>query len=899
MRMGKPDKPRRGVQKPARVDAKGKPKHAARASIVGQLSPDIISTYFAPELIERATEGLELYADAMLQYSDLLRDFETPGEAKVDADGSVKNTSDFPPPPPPTPIFHSQYWVNQLDEVLSETSQHFQSKNGGWKVHAKAARFERLMDEKYGRFRPFLKGHPEIEQLVRSMQRKYVSGYFGPFRQGKPPIPKSTAVIILFMMQRGNLRWEITMLAVLFFLVGLQPWALVVLVAGAQTLLDSRKRKRVRPMKRHIPTVQPYYQSASEASQNESDEIKRNKKAELLLQPVGSKLEEKEEIDASQYDTIILGSGPATLYTAALLSRAGRKVLVLCSKPDASGCYVIEGGQASGMKKFQNVPFDVESSNVSKVSRQQSLLAPALSTSTDYQGGIRFAQIGSPADGQAFEILSVPGMGAEGGDSEIPFVLRSDGIPSLTEDAAMSLGDGWPGMKGDLGNSTTGLYAATCEAINGTSNQFFLSKVLSDRVNGMKSSSTFQETSIRYASSFLDKGFPLNPHTRSLMAAIGMKGENIKPSMASMGAHVTNICGALSGEGMHYPIGGPRALCHALATVVEQNGGRILTHVPVSALVFEPEKDVKPIKPKKDGEEQEGTPPRCIGVQLGDKREVKFDQEKWKGKGYSPAIISMHGFITTFIRLLPDDIRVKHKVPRGLPALSERRPVFKVLFALNGSARDLDITGADFYRVPGAALAQDEVDPITGEIKLGEMGWIDESSEDAEVKVDEVNKDPAENPQGPEAGSSSRSKLDKTPLSPLKLKKKRAKFETGASWVQISFPSAKDPSFESRHGRVTTCVVTIEADDDFVTPFDTKPKLYSVQKGKAQASGDHQRLMERVRRDLLVTYPQLDGKKLHHCCLRCENCLVSHICLSPRENLAFATDWASASWSQP
>ena len=80
----------------------------------------------------------------------------------------------------------------------------------------------------------------------------------------------------------------------------------------------------------------------------------------MLLRPVGTKLGENEQIDhASGYDAIILGSGPDTLYTAALLSRAGRKVLVLCSKADASGCYEVEGGQPSTMKKWQSIPFDI------------------------------------------------------------------------------------------------------------------------------------------------------------------------------------------------------------------------------------------------------------------------------------------------------------------------------------------------------------------------------------------------------------------------------------------------------------------------------------------------------------------------------------------------------------
>ena len=78
--------------------------------------------------------------------------------------------------------------------------------------------------------------------------------------------------------------------------------------------------------------------------------------------------------------------------------------------------------------------------------------------------------------------------------------------------------------------------------------------------------------------------------------------------------------------------------------------------------------------------------------------------------------------------------------------------------------------------------------------------------------------------------------------------------------MQISFPSAKDPSFESRHGKITTCVVTIEADDDFVTPFETKPKLYAIQKGKGETHGDYKWLMEQVQNDVLATYPQLEGK---------------------------------------
>ena len=847
MRMGKPEKVRRGQIAPTTVDGDGKtnPKHASRGSVVGKLSPDIISTVFTPELQLKAKESLERYSEELMHYDDAVKAYEAAiqqTEVEIDANGNQRQTEELPlkPIPPKVPLYKSEYWLNEFDSMLKESSDYFQTKNGGWKAHARAARFERIMDERYGRFRPLLKKYPELETMVKSMQRKYATGYFSPIRQGKPPIPKSTAVIILFMMQRGNLRWEVTVLSVLFFLIGLQPWALVVLVAGGQALMDSRKRRPLKPMKAHMPSTNPYYAvdfSNEEKNLTEEEEAEKEKqhKIDMLKQPVGTKLGGQDIFDASkhEYDTIILGSGPSTLYTGALLSRTGRKVLVLSPKEDASGCYTMTGS---------DVPFDVETSNVARCALTQKLLSPAIASCNDYQGGVRFAQIGSAADGYAFEILSVPGMGGESSQNEgVPFILRADGARSLVEDAALSLGDGWPGLSlEDAGNSATAAYIQACNSINTTASAYFSSKMLPENAKSLQKSDLYQEATVRYASAFLDSGFPLNAHARSLMAAIGLKGENLKPSQASMGPHVTNVCAAMSGEGMHYPLGGPRALCCALQKVIEENGGSVLTGVPFGRLMFEGENDSS-----KSDAEKSSTPPRCIGVQLLDKREIKFDMKKFEDAGYKPAVISMVGMISTFIRLLPNECRDNHGTPVGLPALGERRPVLKILFSLKGSAKDLNVTGADYYRLPNAALAQDEMDSATGQVKLGTIGGQDNIEQIEETEIEKAG----------EATESTDDDTDKTPT-----KSSKNKYEAGSSWMQISFPSAKDPSFESRHGKVTTCVVTIEADDDFVTPFETKPKLFAVQRGKGKTHGDYMWLMEKVRGDLLSTYPQLQGK---------------------------------------
>jgi hypothetical protein len=817
----------------------------------------LVSAVFLPKIKDLATVSLEAYANELLIFEDDLHaSAKAETEAQVGSDGSVEMDSLSMSDPPKRPLFHSQYQIDELSHTFTETSNYFFEKSvkGGWKVHANAAKFERMLDEKYGIFRPFITNHPEIEVLVRSVQRKYAMGYFGPFAQKPPPIPKTTSIILLFMMQRGGMRWEIMVLSALFLLVGLQPWALVAIVAVLQTLFLQRKRKPVGTMKTKIPAIDPYYPS--------DDNDTSQQKQDILREPVGKPLAAGEKLDTASYDTILLGFGPETLYTASLLSRAGRKVLVLSSRHDASGCLTLDLlPPKKNMKKYLNVPFDVEASNISKISRQQEILVPALCTKSDYQGGIRFAQIGSEADGYAFEILSIPGMGVNGGDHEMPFVLRAaGGINGLMDDAASYLGDGWPASDGTVGNSTSGGYVQACESINATSSMFYLSKILPDAVNKLRTASTYEESAVRHASSFLNKCFPFNVHTRSLMAGIGMKGENLKPSMTSMAAQCTNICAAMSGEGMHYPVGGPRALCRALANVVEQSGGRIVTGIDVSALLFEEQEETVASQEEVVSEakkEKEPEAPRCVGVTLVDGQELRFSPDRYDNTPESPVIVSMQGLISTFVHLLTDDIRSKYKVPRGLPALSERRPVFKVLFALNGSADDLSVTGADFYRLPAAAIARDEIDQMTGATNYGEIGWTDEEagpSGDGEGDiVESINSEQ----QAEEEGTSDSALREK------RKKGRKSKFDTGFSWMQIAFPSAKDPSFTARHGDVTTCVVTVEADDDFVTAWDTKPKLFVINKHTAGTKGDVDRLLERIKKDLLEIYPQLEGKVEH------------------------------------
>jgi len=854
MRMGIVNKKKRVKQKKPLFDKRDKPD----SSIVGEISPNLITSIYTDKITDIMTSQTEQYAESILNYNNAMNIYEMNNGTEAD----------LPDKPSESLLFSTNESREEfLTTVLEETSNNFSSKgksNPKWKVYANAAKFERQLDEKYGRFRPFITQHPEIEIFIRNTQRKFARGEYSPFRQGDPPIDKKSAIILLFIMHRNGASMQSVALTALFFLIGLQPWALVLLVIIGRQMMESRKKKKISSWKaKKVKTVKPYYASKIEAEKYIGDAETKKAKHCVLMEPVGTPLKSADLTRNCEdmYDTIIVGSGPSTLYTAALLSRTGRTVLVLSPDKDASGAHFLGNdldGENECREKYANVPFDLQSNHVAHTSRQQRLLAPALCTDSDAQGGIRFAQIGSQADGFTSDILSIPGMGVDNSKECVPYLLRAGGILSIANDAAMFLADGWPSQDesdGKIGNSVSAGYASTCSAVNSTSSQFYLSKLLSDKMRGNDKSNSYKESGIRYASGFLDKIIPLNAHVRSLMAGMGMRGENLRPSEASMAAHTTNVAAFTSPEGFTYPVGGPRALCHALATVIEQNGGKVVTGARIKEFYFEDteidddddENNTETTAVEDSNDEKDSTESnslRCCGVTLADGEDSVVNI----GTDDDHCVISMLGFMQTFIFNMPDEIRTKNGLPTGLPALNERRPLVHFLIGLQGNSQDLNLTGADWYRLPSASIARDEMDAETGQVKLGTVGgefYDDENVSDEPVcEVNEEEKDGKQN---------TRDKFSRG----ASTKGSKVRFRSGSSWMKISFPSAKDPSWKERHGDVSTCVVTVEADDDFVRQFDSKPKIFSNIKF---GPGETALLLEKVHKDLIETYPQLEDK---------------------------------------
>ena len=405
----------------------------------------------------------------------------------------------------------------------------------------------------------FVESNPQVEAAFRGMQRRYAMGHFSPF-ESKRPISITTAIMVLFMMKRQGVRLDALVLFAAFALVGLRPWALVALVAIAKLEADRRSRRRPRGMPRRAVVCEPYY--ASKGGEAETEEEERTRKHELLKKPVGTQFNPADlTLRDETFDVVFLGSGTGTLYAAALLSRTGRKVCVLSPQDDASGCVELalkSDGPLTKSGRYASVPFDVQSNNVAHLSKQQALLAPALVTSTDAQGGIRFARIGSESDGHAHALLSVPGLGSSSASSSSsgscpePVVVGAGGPMALAEHCAERLGDGSPSSGtllgqdsgDDSGSSASLSYLRAAMQINEGAGEYYLSKLLGNPDSSNSSSGqAYRRAAGVPASNFLDRCLPFTPHVRSLMAALGMVGENSAPDATSMAAHVSHLVG--------------------------------------------------------------------------------------------------------------------------------------------------------------------------------------------------------------------------------------------------------------------------------------------------------------------------------------------------------------------
>mmetsp|Transcript_18302 Transcript_18302/g.41849 ORF Transcript_18302/g.41849 Transcript_18302/m.41849 type:complete len:899 (-) Transcript_18302:1265-3961(-) len=699
------------------------------------------------------------------------------------------------PPAPTPPAYHSQEAVDALHAVLLRSHIFYIH---SYRRNADALKFDRLLDERYGRLRPLLT-HPRAVEFSRYVRRRIDRGDWSFRRREGARFSISSSIVTIFLAKSyGVLPMGTPLVLVSMYCAGVNAWVVVFGVLMARYFKWRRRNDRqgMFPKGKQVACA-PYFDPS--ASREE-------KHGELGVM-VGDLVPDDpvKELNGV-YDTMVVGFGIDVLYNAALLSRAGRKVLVVCPTECVSGVRNMSDSVLSKVQKkagWNEIPFDIHENKIGKISTMQPLLSSALNSEHDVLGGIRFAQVGTEADGFAYDVINVPGMGtqsqnlgyenrdnhlAKGGGEEIPYVLRAGGIDAICEDATMYLDEGW---NDDHTATSLSSFITIMERMNDSSTKFFVSKNMARRASAMLSmqKGTYSEAAARYAGDFYKKLLSHNAHVRSLVAALGLKNENLPPAEASMGAHISNLAAAAHPHGYWYPIGGPRPLCHALAAAVEGRGGKVLAGIPISRLVFR--------------EEQKGRL-RCTGVALmGSDEEIEVGLTP---NGSPGAVVSHLGLIRTFAKIPPEVHRIGG-FPIGLASLTERRPTMVLTLGIKGDADELALPPADWWRLPHCALSADTVDTLTGQIKCGEIGGVGRVEDTGEEKEEEEETEEQEEVGKvyDVKGGLDGKKKGKPQSAPDKKKKLLNKYTSGSSWMRISFPSAKDPSWKERHPGVSTC----------------------------------------------------------------------------------------------
>ena len=195
--------------------------------LVGHVTTNLIQSIYAPMLKMEAIRQSEAYADYIVKSNQH-------ADTNNEADDGVNVTE-------VKTIYKNQKMLDELDEFLSDLSKDLSS-GIEWKAKARAARFERRLNERYGIFRPLLTS-PTLQPYVRMIQRKYALGHFNLVRQGDGPLSLSSSMILLYMLHRNKVRMDGIVLIGLYLLIGIRPWVLVFIVSIAVWLLERRRKE--------------------------------------------------------------------------------------------------------------------------------------------------------------------------------------------------------------------------------------------------------------------------------------------------------------------------------------------------------------------------------------------------------------------------------------------------------------------------------------------------------------------------------------------------------------------------------------------------------------------------------------------------------------------------------
>jgi all-trans-retinol 13,14-reductase len=361
------------------------------------------------------------------------------------------------------------------------------------------------------------------------------------------------------------------------------------------------------------------------------------------------------------WDAIVIGSGIGGLGTAAMLARAGKRVLVLERHYAAGGfthCF-----------KRKGFEWDVGLHYVGEVHRPHTMLAKM------------FAHIASDRlqwedMGEVYDIVRI-GYPATGG-AVYPF---RKGRTNLQEDLIYWF---------PRDREAIHRYFALVREVAGAARGYFAEKALPAMV-GMVAGGFMRRDFLRHAKrTTLDVLQELTDNPRLIAVLTGQWGDHgLPPAQSSFGMHAILVRHYLGGGA--YPVGGSGQILHAIAPTIQAEGGQIVTRAGVERVLLE-----------------RG---RAVGVRLDNGRELS-----------APIVVSGIGAPNS-LKLFEDAQADKLGFGPLVEGIGPSSAHICAYLGFNGTAQDLDLPRANQWIYPAgddhdAAVAAFLADPDGAELPV-------------------------------------------------------------------------------------------------------------------------------------------------------------------------------------
>jgi len=352
---------------------------------------------------------------------------------------------------------------------------------------------------------------------------------------------------------------------------------------------------------------------------------------------------------AKSFDVIVVGSGIGGLSCAALLSRAGLRVLVLEQHYRAGGC----------THEFQ-LKGDEFDSGIHYVGGS-SMIRSLLSFITDCPG-VDLVQMGSASDGYLYDEFD---LGIPDGQKDSLIVRFRAGQDAVRKEL-VSL---FPNEKDGIER-----YFHRIEEAQESLTAMALLKALPDWILGIGFVRRFlvqtMQRSARETASEVIEQCVKDSKLRALLSAGQLIDWNLQPDKCSWA-----VVGAMASyyqPGGFYPSGGSRVVAERIIPIIERAGGRVLVRAPVKEFIVDNE-----------GGPTEG---RVTGVRLANGDEL-FARK---------AVVSDMGAFNTF-KALPSDTLEKHGLKQTVPGPGPGNGHMTAFINLDGPPEAFGLTSSNIH----------------------------------------------------------------------------------------------------------------------------------------------------------------------------------------------------------